>query len=117
MNQRTLMFALAILIFIGFVIAVIASYIKRKENRKPNYKLFFIIGLCWTPLGIATQNYVFIIIGLVFLIVGVINKKNWEAQPKWSDLSPEARKVKIAMMIFLAAILIMGLIFYLIAQY
>lgn len=117
MEQRTLMFVLAILIFIGFVIAVIASYIKRKENRKPNYKLFFIIGLCWAPLGIATQNYAFIVLGLVFLILGLINRKRWEPQPKWSELSSAEKKIKTALIIFLAAILIMGLIFYLIAEY
>ena len=117
MNQRTLMFALAIVILIGFVISIIASSIRRKENRKPNYKVFFIIGICWAPLGIATQNYVFIVLGSVFLILGLINRKKWEAQPKWNELSPEAKKIKIAMMIFLAAILIMGLVFYLIAQY
>jgi len=117
MEFKMLMFVIAILILVGFVIAVIASSIKRKENRKPNYKLFFIIGLCWVPIGIATQNYVFVVVGLFFLILGLFNKKKWESQPKWSELSPAEKKIKIALIIFLAIILLMGLIFYFIAQY
>jgi len=116
MEYKMLMFAIAILILVGFVIAIIASSIKRKENRKPNYKLFFIIGICWVPVGIATQNYVFMVAGLAFMILGLMKKKEWKDQPKWEELSPAEKKMKLALITFLALILILGVVLYFIAS-
>ena len=111
----TLMIIIAVFLLVGLVIAIIATIIKRKENRKPNYKAFFIIGVCWVPIGIATQNYVFMVIGLVFLVLGLLNRKSWENQPKWEDLSPAEKKIKLALIIFLSLILILGVVFYFMA--
>lgn len=116
MERTTLMIILGILILIGLVIAIIATIIKRKENRKPNYKILFIIGICWVPLGIATQNFVFIIVGLTFLIFGLLNRKSWKNQPKWEDLSPAEKKIKIALILFLLVILILGVVFFFITK-
>ena len=114
--ERTIqIIILGILILIGLVIAVIATIIKRKENRKPNYKAFFIVGITWVPLGIATQNYVFIFVGLVLLILGLTKKKEWKNQPKWEELSQAEKKIKIALKIFLALILILGVVVYFLA--
>ena len=115
MERTTQMIILGILILIGLVIAIIATIIKRKENRKPNYKILFIIGICWVPLGIATQNFVFIIVGLTFLIFGLFNRKSWKNQPKWEELSQAEKKIKIALIIFLALILILGVVVYFLA--
>ena len=116
MERMTLMIILAILILFGLAIAIIATIIKKKENRKPNYKAFFIIGITWIPIGIATQNYVFTFVGLVFIILGITKKKEWKNQPKWEELSPAEKKVKIALIIFLTLILISGIIFYFITR-
>ena len=116
MERMTLMIIIAVFLLVGLVIAIIATIIKRKENRKPNYKAFFIIGVCWVPIGIATQNYVFMVIGLVFLVLGLLNRKSWENQPKWEDLSPAEKKIKLALIIFLSVVLIIGAIFYFIVN-
>ncbi|MCK4979945.1 MAG: hypothetical protein KAS62_06090 [Candidatus Delongbacteria bacterium] len=111
----TLIIIIGILLLIGSIIAIFATISRRKENRKPNYKAFFIIGVCWVPIGIATQNYVFMVIGLVFLVLGLLNRKSWENQPKWEDLSPAEKKIKLALIIFLSLILILGVVFYFMA--
>lgn len=115
--ERTIqIIILGILILIGLVIAFIATFIKRKENRKPNYKAFFIVGITWVPLGIATQNYVFIFVGLVLLILGLTKKKEWKNQPKWEELSQAEKKIKIALILFLLVILILGVVFFFITK-
>ncbi len=116
MERMTLMIIIAAFLLVGFVIAIFATINRKKENRKPNYKAFFIIGICWLPLGISTGNYAFSIIGLVFMILGITHKKSWKNQPKWDELSPAEKKIKIALIIFLALILILGVVSYFIAR-
>ena len=115
MEKITIMIILGIIIVIGLVIAIISVKARKKEDRKPNYKAFFIIGITWIPIGIATQNYFFIIAGLAFMILGFTKKKEWKNQPKWEDLSPAEKKMKLALIIFLSLILILGIVFYFIA--
>ena len=115
MGNITLMIVIGILLFIGLVIVIIEKIIKKKENRKPNYKAFFIIGICWLPLGISTGNYAFSVIGLVFMILGITHRKSWGNQPKWIELSPAEKKIKIALILFIALILILGVVVYFLA--
>ncbi len=116
MERTNLVIIIAALLLVGFVIAIIAMINRRKENRKPNYIAFFIIGICWIPLGISTGNYLFSIIGLLCLIVGLVNRKSWNNQPKWEELSPAEKKIKIALIIFSSLILILGIVLYFITR-
>ncbi len=116
MERTTLIIIIAALLLVGLVIAIFAMINRRKENRKLNYKVFFIIGICWIPLGISTGNYLFSIVGLLCLIVGLANRKSWKNQPKWEELSPTEKKIKIALIIFLSLILIFGVVFYFIIR-
>ncbi len=115
MERITMMIILGIIIVIGLIVAIMSARARRKEGRKPNYKAFFIIGITWIPIGIATQNYVFMVVGLAFMILGFTKKKEWKNQPKWEDLSPAEKKIKLALIIFLSLILILGVVFYFIA--
>jgi len=67
------------LIIIGLVIVLYPKF--KKEKIKPNYRLFFILGVTWIPLGVAfyktTRNIGFLVMGLLFLIIGLINKDKW----------------------------------------
>ncbi len=110
-----MMIILGIIIVIGLIIAIMSANARKKEGRKPNYKAFFIIGITWIPIGIATQNYVFTVAGLAFIILGFTKKKEWKDQPKWKDLSPAEKKMKLTLIIFLSLILILGVVFYFIA--
>ncbi len=46
-------------------------------TRDPEYHTFFMMGIAFVPIGIATGNSVFWIIGLVFLILGITNREKW----------------------------------------
>ena len=115
MERITMMIILGIIIVVGLIIAFMSANARKKEGRKPNYKAFFIIGITWIPIGIATQNYVFTVAGLAFIILGFTKKKEWKDQPKWKDLSPAEKKMKLTLIIFLSLILILGVVFYFIA--
>ncbi len=47
------------------------------ETRVDDYRTFFIMGAVFIPIGIATDNYVFSILGLVFMILGATNRDKW----------------------------------------
>lgn len=85
-------------IIIGLAIAV---YIQYKEQKyKPNYRLFFIFGMTWFPLGIVfyktTRNIGFLVMGLIFLIIGLANKDKWkEPQP----VTSQKNKILISLVI------------------
>jgi len=67
------------LIVIGLVFVLYSQF--KKEKIKPNYRLFFILGMTWVPLGVVfyktTRNIGFLIMGIIFLIIGLINKDKW----------------------------------------
>lgn len=102
---------LVALILLGLVFFLIQKR-KRSEHRH-NYKAFFILGIIWIPTGVATKNYVFSIVGLTLLIIGLVNKDKWTDENKWSDLSPKEKKIKLSLIILLTVILIIGIIAYL----
>ncbi len=80
---------------IGFLIVFVLVYKNRDEGVKTNDRALLIMGIIWLPVGIASDNNVFLIMGLVFVAVGLGNRRKWEDVPKWSELPPEQRKVKL----------------------
>ena len=48
-----------------------------KDKRAPNYQALFVIGIALLPVGIATANPAFLAIGLIFLLIGLTNRKKW----------------------------------------
>jgi len=110
---------LLIAIVLGVVLISLLIWlviIKKKYGRKTSYRAFFIIGICWIPLGIAIENYAFTVLGAVFLILGITHRNQWKEEGRWSDLSPMERRIKIIVSSVLALILFIGLIAYLIIK-
>ncbi len=91
-----------LLIGVGFLI-----HQRRESNRKPNYRLLFILGIIWLPLGIIFQNLALWGPGIVFFIVGAANRKHWE-ESRWRDLSPHEKRVKLWAIGILLLILTVG---------
>ena len=107
---------LIILVALFVLIAVITIINNKKYNHKPKFKIFFIIGICWIPLGVATKNPVFSAVGLLFMILGLINKKKWKEEPKWSELPPEIRKMKLILILIISLIFLGGIVLYFLAN-
>lgn len=109
----TIMIVIGAILF-GLLIAFIV--INRNQRKQPNYRAFFIIGVTWLPLGFATRNYVFSVVGACFLAVALANRKKWKDEPKWADLSPQARKLKLFVVISLAVLLLVGIAVYILTR-
>ena len=86
-----------IIIAIGIAVAVISIFsfyfvVKNKNENKfeePDYKVFFILGICFLPMGvpifIATKNpglLGFSVLGIAYLIIGLKNKDKWDKTEK-----------------------------------
>ena len=100
------MIAIAITILVLGVVAIFAT---RGKKRPTDYYNFFIMGAIWTAVGIPLKNYLLSAIGLIFLIVGIVHKKDWEKNRiRWADLDKGEKKLKIIVILTLGMILLVG---------
>ncbi len=98
------------------LIALFVIYKRKEEKTEPNYRLFFILGVTWIPLGFATDNPGFWATGIIFMILGLANKDKWKNEPKWSELSPEQRKTKMILIVGLTVLLLVGIAAYILSK-
>lgn len=95
------------LVAVVYLILVAKGKITRSE---PDYRQLFMMGLIFLPLGISSDNQVFLVFSLVFMGVGLANKKKWKKQPKLSELSPAQRKFRIALIVTLGLLVLAGFV-------
>ncbi len=76
----------AALVVIGLILTLVV-FKKKKEGKmgEPNYKVFFIIGIAWIPIGsvfMITINIVmgvaFMGLGVSYIAIGLANRDKWE---------------------------------------
>ena len=91
-----------------------AVYVKNKYKRPVDYRALFWIGLSWVAIGLAIDNYIFAGAGILFMILGLRNKKKWEEnRVRWFNLSKEEKRIKV---FFLSVILVGVSVFFLTNQ-
>jgi asparagine N-glycosylation enzyme membrane subunit Stt3 len=67
--------------------------------------------VCWLPLGIALKNPAFFIMGVVFMIVGLANRKKWkDPWDDWKGLSKKERNLRLVVIVGLLAVLLLGVV-------
>ncbi len=104
---------LALLIILLAIIAMIKN---KGEKITPDYRVFFILGITWLPLGIATDSPAFLGMGIVFMLVGIINKDKWKKEKGWANLSSAQKKNKLLVAGSLALLLLIGVVAYIFAS-
>ena len=105
-------FILILIAAIALILGIWTLIYSRKRKYEPDYYTFFIIGLVWLPLGIATGNSTFWILGIVFFIVGLVNKDKWKKKKAWDKLTKKEKRL-IFLSIFMGLLLlILGMVFY-----
>lgn len=114
-NISLLTIIIALAVILGVIVLVISTR-KDKEKKVPNYRVFFIIGLTWIPLGISTENPAFMVAGIVMMIVGLANRKKWGEEAKWADLSPAQKKTKLIIVGGLTILLVAAIVVFLMAR-
>ena len=114
MTNSIILVTLIAFLIIGFGVFFIAK--NKDAKMEPDYRLFFILGITWLPIGIATDNPGLLGMGAIFMIAGLANKKKWKEQVKWSELSPEKRRAKLIIVVGLTLLLLIGIAAYIIAN-
>ncbi len=68
------------------MVAIFVVFMTRSKQiqgtRDPEYRTFFIMGATFVPIGIATGNAGFWVMGLIFLIMGITNRVKWSNNRK-----------------------------------
>lgn len=89
MNGLIYPILVVILLILGIIILITVIVIrKRKEGepRETDYRVFFILGICWFPLGVVfmvqgiPMGFVFFVLGLVYLVIGLANRDKWKKE-------------------------------------
>lgn len=107
--------SILILVILAVFLVIFIRKLKRGEA-KASYKTLFAIGLSWTPLGIvfiaidSNLGLPLFSLGLIFLIVGLINKNKWEEK---KELTSQQRKMMVALTIIGLVVFLVALYFYL----
>jgi len=101
---------------IVLAILILTIIISRKHQIKVNYRSYFIIGIVWLPVGLAVKNYALAVMGAAFLAAGLFNIRKWRKEPKWSELPPQVRRLKLIIIIFLSVLLLAGIGFFILAN-
>ncbi len=82
----------ALIIAVLLVIILIITFVmfkKKKEGKtgEVNYKIFFILGLVWIPIGIVYMitintaiGIAFMGLGVVYIAIGLANKDKWKKE-------------------------------------
>jgi heme/copper-type cytochrome/quinol oxidase subunit 2 len=88
LNEWILISALIIAVLVVIILIITVVMFKKKKEGKTgeiNYKVFFIIGLTWIPIGSVYMIAVNLVIGIAFmgmgvsyLAIGLVNKDKWE---------------------------------------
>ena len=71
-----------ILIVIAVLIVLLGLFVWRAKGsdapHQTNYRALFVIGISWIPIGLATENNAFSILGLIFMLSGWANRDKWD---------------------------------------
>ena len=114
-----------IMIAIAVVIVILAIFmifvLKGKKRTPLDYYAFFWIGMSWIaigiPLSISTDNFAFMIMGLVFFAIGLANKDKWKKnramQKKWKNLNKTEKRIRIFLLTAVGIGVLVLLIFFL----
>ena len=109
-----ILISIAVLIII---LAVAAILIRKKTKTPPDYYNLYIIGMVWFVIGIPLKNSVLWMMGLVFMIAGLVHKKDWKKnRRRWKDLDKDQRLIVAIIMILLGILVLAGFVLFLLSK-
>jgi len=89
---------IAIIVILALLLVFFIVRSRSRDSGKkhvPNYRALFILGVTWIPIGIGTENPGLWATGIVFMIIGLVNKEKWGQETKWTDMSPQTKRMKL----------------------
>jgi hypothetical protein len=110
-----------IMLVLLIALLVMMFRLKRLEQRETDYYMFFVLGITWTGAGTAifasTRNPGLLVIGVIFTVLGLANKSKWkENRRRFSDLTPEEKRIKKLVIVVLSVMVVLGIIAYAMTQ-
>ena len=111
-----------LVLLILFSVLAILSVKSRKGKKRPiDYYSWFVIGIVWIIVGLIwiTDTGFFFIMGLVFVILSLVHKKEWKKNReanKWKNLNKTERKIYMFTLILLAVLVVIGVILLLVRK-
>ncbi|MBW3004562.1 hypothetical protein KY310_01915 [Candidatus Woesearchaeota archaeon] len=99
------------IIILGVILILLAIYLYKHQGKKHevDYKALFTMGMIFFVIGMTTKNPGMWIIGIALFAIGLVNRKKWKKEKKWSQLSKKERKFKIVLLIILGVLVLAGL--------
>ncbi len=108
---------LLIVILVLLLVLALVVFFSAKGKKKPtDYYALFVIGLVWAIFGLFSFFRYdglssFFSIGIIFMIIGLVNKDKWKKNRKtWKNMSKGQKKMMITILIVLSILLLAGVI-------
>jgi len=77
---------LALLVIFAVIFLVVRKY--RGKKRPVDYYTLFIIGILWTVGGLIPNNFAFLVMGVAFMVIGLVHKSEWKKNRKdWKNMT------------------------------
>jgi hypothetical protein len=105
-------------IILGVIFTILAIFLYKRQGKSSeiDYRTLFTMGLIFFAIGMSTNNPGMWGLGLIFFAIGITNKKKWKKQRKWSEMSKSEKNIKIAILIALGVLVLVGFLFFLLAM-
>lgn len=104
---------------LGILVLLIVLFIVFRKRfskaPKPNYYIFFVLGIIWIPSGIILKNYSLAVMGLVFAIIGLAKRKDWNKK-SWKDMGKAEKKTMPIIISVLIGLALLGLVFFILSE-
>lgn len=101
----------------GIVVALLVIFfgimLLTKKKHEIDYRGWFYIGIVWLAVSLLYKNSALFIMGMIFMILGIINRSKWKAQKPWKKLAKEEKRRKKIVMIVLGVLVLSGFILFL----
>lgn len=105
---------------VALLLSVISTIVLYKAKRKyePDYRTMFVLGVLWVLFGLVKRNSLFIVVGIPFLLWGIINKGKWSRiSQEWKHkLTPSEKNIVYAQVAVVVVLLLLGLALFLIGR-
>lgn len=89
---------------------------KKRWKNEIDYRNYFNMGIVWLPLGIVfsivfegAMGYLFLIMGFVYLSIGLKNKDKWGKPQK---VSPKSQRIMMISVLIGVIVLILGILIF-----
>jgi len=107
-----------VIVIVITVVLLVALIIARRYSETPhqtNFKALFVLGLAWIVVGISSDNLPLLVLGILFMVIGIINRQRWTRQPRWTEMSPAQKRIKLIIMSILLVLLVAAAALYFVA--